>query len=96
MSQSVSGLVSRCPRGDSRYKTTHIELPVGFSYDSLISSHPPDAQTVLDAVAMICYDCGQKKAGEAEIAAHSNYCNECYVEEKVQSPPLWLAMVHRR
>lgn len=94
MRQSIPGVVSSCSRGESRYKSTVLELPEVFSFQNLVMSSPPEASEVLDAVSVICYDCGQEKVGSLPDAANQNYCSECY-EEKVQSQPPWVSMLHQ-
>ena len=93
MRQNIPGVASSCRKGDFQYKSTFLKLPETFSFEALISSQPPEAQAVLDAVSLICYDCGQHKSSDQDCMIH-NYCSACY-EEKSQTPATWVAMLHR-
>ena len=94
MSRIFHGTDSSCRKGDYQYKATVVNLPAAFSFDGLISSQPPDSQAVLEAVSLICHDCGQRKNIAEEHCLSSNFCSDCY-EEKLQAPANWVAILHR-
>ena len=95
MAQSVPELVSSCKKGDFQYKATFLELPKHFNFNVLISSQPPEAQAVLEAVSLICHDCGQRKDSNASNpGSNQNFCNDCF-EEKAQATPPWVTILPR-
>ena len=94
MCQRFAGTESSCRKGDYQYKATVVNLPQAFSFDKLISSQPPEPQAVLDAVSLICHDCGQKKGAADNYCLSQTFCNDCY-EEKSQAPANWVAILHQ-
>ena len=94
MSQRFPGTDSTCRKGDYQYKDTIVNLPDAFSFDKLISSQPPESQAVLDAVSLICHDCGQRKDAADSHCIAQAFCNDCF-EEKFQAPANWVAILHQ-
>ena len=93
MTQNIPGIASKCRKGDYQYKSTFLELPAAFTFSTLVDSQPPEAQAVLEAVSLMCHDCGQKKDGGEINLFNQHFCTDCYVD-KSQAPATWTTFVH--